>query len=68
MLWIFGSSLRLLSEFRRREEGQDLVEYTLLLAFIVVTSAALLLTNQDAIAAIWGITTNNLEKAKSMSL
>lgn len=43
------------------ESGQDLVEYTLLMAFIVVVSAALLLYNTDALAAIWGVANNALE-------
>ncbi len=47
----------------REEDGQDLTEYTLLLAFVCLISAALLLTNQDAMAAIWGVTDNNLSTA-----
>jgi Flp pilus assembly pilin Flp len=38
-----------------------MVEYTLLMAFIVVVSAALLLYNTDALAAIWGQTNNALK-------
>jgi len=48
-----------------QDEGQDLVEYTLLLAFVTVTSAALLLYNADAVAAIWTATDNNLAKANN---
>jgi hypothetical protein len=36
-----------------QEEGQDLVEYSLLLAFVVVTSAALFLYNAASVATIW---------------
>ncbi len=49
--------------FWQDEQGQDLIEYTLLMAFVVVLSAALLLYNSDAIAGIWGVTTDNLSKA-----
>jgi Flp pilus assembly pilin Flp len=45
------------------ESGQDFVEYTLLMAFMVVVSAALLIYNGDAVAGIWGVTTNNLSAA-----
>jgi Flp pilus assembly pilin Flp len=47
------------------EDGQDLTEYTLLLAFVVLISAALLLTNQKAIDTIWLVTNNNLSAAVS---
>jgi Flp pilus assembly pilin Flp len=40
-------------DFLRDEIGQDLTEYALLLAFVVVASAALLLLNSSAIAGIW---------------
>jgi Flp pilus assembly pilin Flp len=51
----------------REEDGQDLVEYSLLLAFVVVTSAALFLYNSDAVAAIWTTTTSNLNAANSVA-
>lgn len=47
------------------ESGQDFVEYTLLMAFMVVVSAALLIYNGDAVAGIWGVTTDNLSAANS---
>ncbi len=50
--------------FLRDESGQDLVEYTLLMAFVVVVSVALFLYNSDSVAGIWGLTTDNLSKAK----
>jgi Flp pilus assembly pilin Flp len=48
-----------------REDGQDLVEYSLLLAFIAVLTAALFLYNSGAVAGIWTATTNNLGAASS---
>jgi Flp pilus assembly pilin Flp len=56
-----------MTSWLRREDGQDLVEYSLLLAFVVVVSAALFLYNSDAVAAIWTITNNNLSSASSMA-
>jgi Flp pilus assembly pilin Flp len=37
----------------REDDGQDLVEYTLLIAFITMASAALLLYNTATVAQIW---------------
>jgi Flp pilus assembly pilin Flp len=51
----------------RREDGQDLVEYSLLLAFITIVSAALFLYNSGAVAGIWGTTTNHLDAASSVA-
>ena len=43
----------LLSRFIREDQGQDLVEYTLLLAFICLASAALFISAGGSINAIW---------------
>ena len=40
-------------QFVRDEEGQDLVEYTLLLAFVCLASAALFINAGSSIATIW---------------
>jgi Flp pilus assembly pilin Flp len=55
-----------LQQLLRQDDGQDLVEYTLLLAFVVVVSAALFLYNSDAVATIWTTTNNSLSSANSM--
>lgn len=47
------------------ESGQDVVEYALLLAFVVLASAALLFSGQASINTIWTTTNNNLNSAKS---
>ena len=39
--------------FIREEEGQDLVEYTLLLAFVCLASAALFINAGKSMATIW---------------
>jgi Flp pilus assembly pilin Flp len=39
--------------FLRAEEGQDLVEYTLLLAFVCLASAALFIGAGKSMANIW---------------
>ena len=41
-------------QFVREEKGQDLVEYTLLLAFVCLASAALFIGAGSSLAGIWG--------------
>ena len=43
----------LILNFVREEEGQDLVEYTLLLAFVCLASAALFIGAGKSMANIW---------------
>jgi Flp pilus assembly pilin Flp len=44
---------RVARRFVRGEEGQDLVEYTLLLAFVCLASAALFIGAGKSLAHIW---------------
>lgn len=53
--------------FLVEERGQDLVEYSLLLAFVVVSSAALLLVNMSSIVGIWTSTNELIHTANSMA-
>jgi Flp pilus assembly pilin Flp len=39
--------------FLRDERGQDLIEYTLLLAFVCLVSAALFISAGGSVAGIW---------------
>ncbi len=45
------------------EQGQDLIEYTLLLAFVALASAALFIGAGGHINAIWTTTNNQLANA-----
>ena len=51
--------------FWREERGQDLVEYTLLLAMVCLASAALMVGSGGAVSTIWCTTNNNLSSAHS---
>jgi Flp pilus assembly pilin Flp len=58
----------LMMRFISEEEGQDLIEYTLLLAFVCLASAALFINAGTTMANIWGIAgamLNNADKAAS---
>ena len=47
------------------EQGQDLIEYTLLLAFVVLASAALFISAGGSIRGIWGIASATLFNANN---
>lgn len=53
--------------FWKDDAGQDLVEYTLLLAMVCLASAALMIGSGDAVSGIWYTTNNNLSAAHSMA-
>jgi Flp pilus assembly pilin Flp len=49
--------------FLEDESGQDLIEYTLLVAFIAVASAATYLSGGSSVSAIWADTSGQLSTA-----
>ena len=51
--------------FLNEESGQDLIEYTLLMAFVALASAALFLGAGGSIAGIWTVTNTQLAAANS---
>ena len=51
--------------FMREEQGQDLVEYTLLLAFVCLASAALFIAAGGSIGGIWNQANTRLASANS---
>lgn len=65
--WAEVKSRLMLARLIRDEEGQDLVEYTLLVAFVVVVSAALIYNSSESMAGIANKTTNNLDTASSIA-
>ncbi len=54
-----------LKRFLREEQGQDLVEYTLLLAFVCLASAALFISAGGSINAIWTTANGILSNANT---
>ncbi len=55
--------MQFVKNFLKDEQGQDIVEYTLLLGFIALASAALLPGVSSAISTIWGNTNTQLNSA-----
>ena len=57
--------MRSFSEFFQDDQGQDLLDYTLLLAFVALASAALFITAGGTIGTIWNIINSRLQSAAS---
>ena len=57
--------MTLLKNFLREESGQDLIEYTLLLAFVALASAALFLGAGGSVAGIWNVANSRLADANA---
>lgn len=55
--------MNVLTSFVRDEQGQDLIEYTLLLAFVCLASAALFVGAGTSVAGIWTATNSQLAAA-----
>jgi Flp pilus assembly pilin Flp len=55
--------VNILKQFLKDEQGQDLIEYTLLLAFVALASAALFINAGGSIGTIWNITNSRLGNA-----
>lgn len=51
--------------FFREEEGQDLIEYTLLMAFVCLAAAAIFIPTGRSVASIFSITSVSLSQAAS---
>jgi len=47
----------------KQEEGQDLIEYTLLLAFVALAAAALFIGAGGTISGIWKVANDQLSNA-----
>jgi Flp pilus assembly pilin Flp len=57
----------MLMNFLRDEQGQDLVEYTLLLAFVALASAALFIGAGSSVSGIWTNANSRLTDAATSS-
>ena len=57
--------MRLLTNIWKDESGQDLIEYTLLMAFVALASAALFLGAGGSIKGIWTVSNSQLAAANT---
>jgi Flp pilus assembly pilin Flp len=63
--WANGGTMANWTKLWRDEEGQDLTEYTLLLAAIALTTAALVTSPMVSVNKIWVTANNELNTAVS---
>ena len=55
----------IMTRFLHDEQGQDLIEYTLLLAFVCLASAALFISVGGSVGGIWTTANTNLTTANA---
>ena len=54
---------KLLMGLLREEQGQDMVEYALILGFVAIAAAAVLTSTSTSLKSLWSITSNTLVNA-----
>ena len=54
-------------DFWQDDEGQDLLEYALLLAFVALTAAVLFLASGRRVKGVWTTANKELKKAKQQA-
>jgi len=52
--------MRRIAELLKGDQGQDLVEYTLLLAFVMMASAAMYINAGGSVSGIWAVSNTQL--------
>jgi Flp pilus assembly pilin Flp len=57
--------MKLANEFLKDDSGQDLIEYTLLMAFVALASAALFIGVGGSIKGIWTTVNTQLDAANT---
>jgi Flp pilus assembly pilin Flp len=57
--------MTILRNFWNDEQGQDLIEYTLLMAFVALASAALFIGAGKSVQGIWTATNSQLSAANA---
>jgi Flp pilus assembly pilin Flp len=57
--------MTIVTRFLQDEQGQDLIEYTLLLAFVCLASAALFISAGSSVSGIWTAANTQLAAANT---
>ena len=57
--------MSLIKSFFVEEGGQDLIEYTLLLAFVALVSAAIFIQAGQSVAGIWRVANTQMSAANA---
>jgi len=61
------NTMNALRRLWNEDNGQDLIEYTLLMAFVALASAALFLGAGGSISGIWSTSNSQLSSANSIA-
>jgi Flp pilus assembly pilin Flp len=61
------NKMKTVRNFWNDDQGQDLIEYTLLMAFVALASAALFIGAGGSISGIWSTSNSQLAAANSAS-
>ncbi len=56
---------RIVSSFWRDEQGQDLIEYSLLMTFIAIATLAFIESGKGAISGIWSASNSQVATANA---
>jgi len=59
------NEMRMIMLFLRDDQGQDLIEYTLLLAFVCLASAALFISAGGSVGGVWNQANSQLTTANA---
>jgi Flp pilus assembly pilin Flp len=62
-----GAVMQILRNLLIDDRGQDLIEYTLLLAFVALASAALFLNAGNSVKGVWRTANSQLAVANTMA-
>jgi Flp pilus assembly pilin Flp len=62
-----NNTMTLLKNFINDDQGQDLIEYTLLLAFVALASAAVFIGAGSSISGIWTAANTRLTNANAVA-
>jgi Flp pilus assembly pilin Flp len=57
--------MQFLRKLWHEEDGQDLIEYSLLITFIAIATAAVVGSGQNAIRSIWGTSNSTISQANT---
>jgi Flp pilus assembly pilin Flp len=67
MKMLFGCAETLSAALWNDESGQDLIEYTLLMAFVALTSAALFVNTGGSVSKVWSTSNSTLSHAAAIA-
>jgi Flp pilus assembly pilin Flp len=60
-------SIDFLGSLWRDESGQDLIEYSLLIAFVALSSAALFINTGSSVSKVWSTSNSTLSHAAAIA-